>query len=568
MVEKKKSWSIGNLLPSFFGNNNKKPVKGPLAHSDASYMNPGGGKFLFSISYDGEKNLGEAGPIINYIVNHDLLRLRSWQSFLESEVTQTVIKRYITWMVGSGLKLQSEPRELVLKSENIKIDTQEFSELVEARFDCFKKSAVSDYSGMRNLNYLSRVAFKNALIGGDVLVVMRYDGNVNIQLIDGSLVQSPTYGTDLYPQKLENGNRITNGIEIDLTGRHVRYFVKDKDLKIIPIEARSAATGQITAFMVYGLEYRLGNTRGLPLIAAVIETLKKLERYKEAVLGSAEERAKIVYTIEHKSQSDGGNPLTKQFAKAQRFDDSDQDLPTTLDGIELARTVAASTNKQTFNLGIDQSLKSLDSKNDLYFKDFFSVNIDLICAALEMPPNVAMSKYDSNYSASRAALKDWENTLTIGRQDYADQFYQRVYNFWLYTEIMFKGKITAPGYLQASLSGNQIVLDAYQNARFVGPPVPHIDPWKEAKAVREMLGPAGANMPLTTQEAATEALGNGNSKENTKQFILEKEASKDLEPEPVIADAKNMPVDEILKRVDMMNKILESVSERLDLIDA
>lgn len=568
MAEKKKGWSLGNMFSGFFKEEKSKMKRSPNAHSDASYVYPGGSRFMFTISYDGEKNQGEAGPIVNYVINHDLLRIRSWQSFLESEVTQTVIKRYMTWMIGGGLKLQSEPQELVLKSEGLTIDTQEFSALVEARFDVFKKSHVSDYSKMRNLNKIAKDAFKNALIGGDVLVVMRYDKNVNVQLIDGSLVQSPMYGSDSYPQKLENGNRIVNGIEIDMTGRHIRYFVKDKDRKIIPIEARSEATGITTAFMVYGLEYRLGNTRGLPLIAAVIETLKKMERYKEAVLGSAEERAKIVYTIEHKSQSDGGNPLTQRFARAQKIDDND-DLPTTIDGKELARTVAASTNKQTFNLGIDQSLKSLDSKNDLYFKDFFSVNIDLICAALEMPPNVAMSKYDSNYSASRAALKDWENTLTVGRQDYGDQFYQRIYNFWLYTEIMFKGKITAPGYLQASLQENQTVLDAYQNARFVGPPVPHIDPLKEVKAVREMLGPAGANMPLITQEAGTEMLGNGDSKENTKQFILEKDASKELEPEiPEPADFKNMPTQEINKRLDMVYKMLEVLSEKVEMIEA
>ena len=76
----------------------------------------GGYTPIFTIGYDGEKNTGEVGPIRNYIINYELLRLRSWQSYLESEITQTVVNRYITWLIGKGLKLQSEPLESVLAS--------------------------------------------------------------------------------------------------------------------------------------------------------------------------------------------------------------------------------------------------------------------------------------------------------------------------------------------------------------------------------------------------------------------------------------------------------------------
>ncbi len=48
---------------------------------------------------------------------------------------------------------------------------------------------------------------------------------------------------------------------------------------------------------------------------------------------------------------------------------------------------------------------------------------------------------------------------------------------------------------------------ACQNARFVGANVPHIDPLKEVKAIREMLG--NENMPLITNEQAVEFLTEG-----------------------------------------------------------
>jgi capsid protein len=386
---------------------------------------------------------------------------------------------------------------------------------------------------MLNLNRIAKIAKKNALVGGDVLCVLRYiDGYLTIQLIDGSLVQSPIFGTESYPQQLPNGNKIINGIEINPRGQHVRYYVRDKKKGIIPIEARSESSGLVQAWLIYGMEYRLNNVRGLPMIAAVIETLKKMERYKEATIAGAEERAKIAYTIEHEKNSTGENPLIETMAKAYKVNAA-EDIPEDIKGKKLQNSVSATLNKTAINMPIDAKLKMHESKQELIFKEFFTVNIELICAALQIPPDVAKSKYDSNFSASRAALKDWEHTLNVGREEFADDFYQKVYNFWLYTEVL-NGKISAKGYLEASLKGNQMVLDAYQNARFVGPSVPHIDPWKEVKAEREKLGLGAAYIPLTTVESATENLNGSDSNENLKQYGDELQKAKDLKIIPEI----------------------------------
>jgi capsid protein len=178
-------------------------------------------------------------------------------------------------------------------------------------------------------------------------------------------------------------------------------------------------------------------------------------------------------------------------------------------------------------MGTDSKLVMHESKAELHFKDFYTVNIDLICPTLGIPPEVAMSKYDSNFSASRAALKDWEHTLTVNRYDFSSDFYYRVYIFFLHVEIL-KNKVQAPGYLKAVVESNTMVLDAYRMARFVGPSVPHIDPLKEVKAEREKLGTTGASIPLTTVEAATEALNGGDSDQNMLQYAEELKESKTL----------------------------------------
>lgn len=514
--------SIGNKIKSLWGGTNQLPdFKHTPAPPKADFVGNGSYNYLFSFSYNGEKNLGEIGPIKNYRLDYTLLRMRSWQSFHESEITQTIMNRYNMWVVGKGLKLQSEPVKSILEAEGIALDDQKFSNIVEDRFNVFAKSKDSDYSGMENIHFLAGTGFKNSLLGGDVLVVMRYDKCVNIQLIDGAHIQSPIFGTEWFPEVLENGNRIINGIEVNARGEHVRYYVRRADFSIMPIDAKGKESGLQMAFLVYGLKYRLDNVRGVPLFAVVLETLKKLERYKEATVGSAEERQKIVMQIVHGIASTGENPQNKNLAKAFDYEANvSNDLPIDVNGIQMANTIAVSTNKQVFNMPIDSELKPLESKNELYFKDFYTINFDIICAAVGIPPNVASSKYDSNFSASRAALKDWEHTLNVKRHDFAFQFYQPIFNFWLECEIL-NNKIDAPGYLVAKFKNNNTVLDSYRMARFVGAPVPHIDPLKEVKAEREKLGITGTTLPLTTLEAATESLGGGESEHNLKQYSQE-----------------------------------------------
>ncbi len=497
----------------------------PEAHIDGTRQF----RHLFSWSYDGEKNLGEIGPIINYRPDFQLLRLRSWQSYLESEISQTIVKKYALWVVGSGLKLQAEPATKVLESENITVESEKFNDQVESRFGIFAKSKSSDYSNMEGLHAKAKKAFLNAIIGGDVLVVLRFiDNQIKVQLIDGAHVQSPAFGHNFLNEAKNNGNRIIDGVEINKKGEHIAFFVRSSFSKFERIEAKGKESNLTMAFLVYGLNYRLDYYRGMPLISVVLETLKKMERYKEATVGSAEERQKIAYFIEHGVNSTGENPLQKQMARAMDADASfDSDIPSDVNNTKLADTVAASTNKMVFNMPINSAMKALESKNELHFKDFYGVNVDLIAAALEIPPEVAMSKYDSNFSASRAALKDWEHTLNVSRANFSSTFYQNVYDFWLQIQIL-QNKIDAPGYLKAVQENDVMVLDAYRNARFVGASVPHIDPEKEVKAERLKLGDSAINIPLTTVEAATERLSGGDSSSNMEQYSKELEESKKL----------------------------------------
>lgn len=494
---------------------------------------------LFTHLFTGEKNAGEAGPIKIYKIDHAALRWRSWQSYTESDISKIVIDRFLTWVIGKGLRLQSEPAKNVLELEGIKIDTEQFSKNIEAYFNVYKDSKTVDYASMRDLTQIAKRTFKNAMIGGDVLVVQRYINNeLNIQLIDAQHICSPSGGPEEYT--LENGNVCCAGVEKDATGKHVAFHIRTADYQMERISAEISGTDLQCAFLVTVSEYRLDSTRGMPILGVILEKLSKIDRYSDATLGSAEERAKIIMYLAHNLNATGDNPFTKIAAKS--FDTAGQKTPITDDGKILADNIAVTTNKQVFNLAPGSDLKSVDSKNDMYFKDFLTVNVQLVCAAIGMPYNIAMQRYDDNYSSSRAAIKDWENTLLVCRDEFSKQFYKPIYEYWLMVMIL-KGKIKAPGYLDAIASKNNYVLNAYRTARFIGTPVPHIDPTKEVEAVRKKLGSLADHLPLITLEEATESLGGMESVANTLQFAQELKFAKEngLEAVPVAPPQAPVP---------------------------
>jgi capsid protein len=469
------------------------------------------------VSFNGEKNLGELGPILKYKPYYDGLRARSWQLYMESDISKTVFNKFSIWVIGSGLKLQSSPLKALLNYEGIQFDIESFNEICEARFHAWAKSKASSYNGMKTLNQISKETFKHGKIGGDALIVLGFDGqNPTVRMFDGDCLRNPTITSDE-----SAGKRIIDGIEYGDNDEHVAYWITTiNGSKRIPAKSD---TGLTMAFMYYGDTYRIESTRGIPLIATSMETIKKIDRYKEAAVGSAEERQKIVYTIEHEIGSSGESPIAKQISQAMNFGDtaSDSDqLPIDEFGEVIADKVATSTNKQTFNMPQGAKLKALESRNEMFFTEFYSTNANIICAAMGIPPNVAFSLYTDSFSASRAATKDWDHTITVERTDFQEQFYQPIYEFWLHIQIL-QGKIQLPGYLSAFNSGDSILLSAFFNCRFTGPMFPHIDPLKEVEAERRKLGDTAKNIPLTTVEQATEALNSGDSDSNLEQYAEE-----------------------------------------------
>lgn len=458
--------------------------------------------------WDGEKTPGQLGAVLDTMPDHLKIRLRAYDMHLKTDIIRIITGKFFKWVVGSGLKLQAEPNKTVLEMSGISEDWPRFQKETEALFNLYAGSKYSDYNKKDWLHKKANDAFKTAFLGGDALCVIRFDDyGPNIQVIDGQQLCSP----------LDAGNAIVrDGIEMNAKGEHVAFWVKSDGLKIDMkpkrIKAKSS-TGVLMAWMIYGDLARIDHHRGISRIAAILEKASTLDRFIDASVMKAEQVANVVYAFEHNVDGTGEAIDFSSKRNTGETEESSYDKSG-----RTANQMKQTTSNQVFNLPPGATLKSLSSQSETTFNEFFRAVFVTLCAAVDIPEEVALQKYEQNYSSSRAAINGWEHIIEIYRQEFAKKFYEPFYRAWLEWNIL-NGTIKSNGFIKAMNDNNFMAIEAYYNARFTGKKMPHIDPAKEAKAIRLLLG--DDETPLISYEQAAEEMGKGNWEENYSKYLEE-----------------------------------------------
>lgn len=479
--------------------------------------------------FDGEKTTGQLGAVIDVIPIHDKLALRSYELYAKNDLIKMLTDRRLQWSVGIGLKLEVEPNKEILEMFNISIPDN-FYKRVEALWKVYMDSEMIDYSENTNLHLIAWECKKAASLSGDSLVICRIEENFTVQLISTQFLIDPCLDIVGSPYTLPEGNYIQNGIEFDSKGKHVAYYILKRDEKesysILDnydrIPAYGEKTGKRLAWIVYADKISHDHKRGVPDTMQVIEKAVKLDRFNEAEVGGAEQRANIVYAIEHTADSTGEDILSKYANAAipgmSPSDAGDEDTTPYVLADASAQRIAEATESTAINMPIGSKLNFLSSDRENQFPAFDEANSKKISASMNIPYEVALHSYNSNYSASRAAINGFGHMNEIDQTKFSNQFYRRIYKLWF--DWMIKtNMIDAPGYLQAEQRKNKFVLEAYTGCKFVGKKMPHIDPLKEANAIRKFLGDkTKGEMPLISHEQATEMANAGDWTENIEEY--------------------------------------------------
>ena len=361
---------------------------------------------------------------------------------------------------------------------------------VAGRLDFFAMQGVAEYSEFAD---------------GDCFALRRYvprPGDVlalKLQLLEADRVSNPNFMPDT--------DRLAGGVETDDFGRPIAYHVLERNpYDWFPRSQRWEAVpafgaGTQDRLVLHQLSHRrIGQTRGVPMLAPVIETLKQLDRYTEAELMAAVVGA--MFTVFIKSPTgDGLGPM------GPVVEDQGRGTPGTLTGEYRLG------NGAIIDLMPGEEIQSADPKRpNQAFDPFIQAILRQVGAALEIPFEILIKHFSSSYSASRAALLEAWRAVATRRTRRVRQFCQPVYS-WVIAEAVARGVIEAPGFFEDPLARL-----AWCRADWTGPTMGQLNPVDESTAAEKRVA-----LGVSTLAEETAQLTGGSWEQKHSQRVKEHE---------------------------------------------
>jgi lambda family phage portal protein len=478
--------------------------------------------------HDGEKFAGGFG--LTQILEPDYwtLRARSSQLFKQNLFARGVIRRLITNEINTGLHLEATPEERILGK--VEDELADWTEDVENRFELWGESpGQCDRTGLRTLGQLQAVARLEALVAGDVLVMLEQNPDTRVpmvRLICGSSVQTPLGAT------AARGNRIVHGVELDGSGRHVAYWIRQEDGTARRLPA-TGATGRKIAWLVYGTEKRLEEVRGEPLLSIVLQSLREIDRYRDSTQRKAVVNSILAMFVEKTEDKPGSRPLTRggisrAVPKVQsdtngtprRFTTTEMVPGLTIEELQTGETIKA------------HGAQGTDEK----YADFQDAIIYGVAWSLEIPPEILTLSFNANYSASQAAINEFKMYLDRVRTDFGRCFCAPIYNDWLLSEVLNE-RIAAPGMLDAWRDPRQHdIYAAWTASDWTGHIKPSTDILKQARGYRVAL-----DRGLTNYDRASREFSGTKFSKNVRKLRRELEMLREIGLVPIETEGRAEP---------------------------
>ena len=353
-----------------------------------------------------------------------------------------LIRRLVTNEINTGLSLEAFPDEAILGMTEE--EANDWAENVESRFFLWGNNPnLCDFKRVSTFGEIQRQARMEALISGDVLVVLRFNNVTNlpaIQLISGEDVQTPLLGK-VSPRK---GNTIEYGVELNSNRRPVAYWVRQKDGSSKRLSAVGERSGRRQAWLLYGTEKRHEEVRGLPLFTIIMQSLKEIDRYRDAAARKAVLNAILAMFIKKDQDKLGTRPVS---GGATRID---QGTVTNSNGDTRQYNLAGQIPGLVFEeLQVGETPVGFNNQGvDVNFGVFEEAMVQSIAWANEIPPEILTLAFSNNYSASQAAINEFKIYLNKRWYIWGETLCAPLYQEWLISEVQL-GMISAPGMLQS-----------------------------------------------------------------------------------------------------------------------
>jgi len=393
---------------------------------------------------------------------------------------------------------------------------EEAERAIMREFRLWAENAMCDAERQQNFYGLQQLAFLSMLMSGDVFALFGMKPNKRtpyqtvIRLLEADRICNPDSFGESISEDTASGGRIIDGVEINKDGEVVRYHVASRsplaendssELYWTAIDAFGKDTGYPNILHVMTYE-RPEQRRGVPFVAAEIEQIKQFTRYMNAELAANVVSAMLTCFIVS-SEDDGKFGLEDAVNDEDKVTDDDLNL-------ELAPGAI-------YNLPPGKKIETVNPlRSNTQFETFVNTVIMEIASSMGIPKEVLVKKYESNYTAARAALLDFWRTVRVYRTRFNTMFNQPVYEQWL-SEAVAAGRIDAPGFFD-----DPAIRQAWCGCVWMGASMGHVDPLKEVNAAVARI----QNNISTQEQEASEYNGNdwaANVRQRAKELAVQRE---------------------------------------------
>ena len=464
--------------------------------------------------------------------NIDVLRQRSRDAYMGIPAASAALKTMRTNVIAGGLipAPQIDAEYLGMTDEQ----AEEMQTKIIREFSLWADTPICDAERIDNFYQLQQLAFLSYLMNGDTIVLLPVKEaagqpyTLRVRLIESDRVCSPNGYDRLTPCTVNGYNveQIVQGVETDRDGMVVAYWIcnrhplssnatiKPGEMSWTRVEAYSKRTGRRNVLHIMNRE-RIGQRRGVPILAPVLEAIKQLGRYTDAEITAAVLSA--MFTVFVKSETAGdGRPFGELLPPEELIDSADQS------SIELGPGAIVSLNP-------GEGVEFADPKHpNTGYDAFTNAMIKQIGAALEIPPEVLFKQFTTSYSAARGALNEFWRTCSMQRDWFTDDFCTPIYQEW-FAEAEARGRIDGPGYFD-----DPAIRKAYMACDWNGPARTNLNPVQEVDAAVKRVD-AG----FSTAQEETATMTGGDYNRNIRQRVIEAKRKKEVDD--IINPPQNAP---------------------------
>lgn len=419
-------------------------------------------------------------------LDHRRLRQNSRKAYQETLVARSIVDRYAETVADIGLKFESSPNPDILGISQEQ--AEDWGKAVDQRFDLWAQSKTSHRAENMNFYQSHRLYATGQQRDGENFVRFYYSSSpellnpLQFEFVDPEQLVGDAFTTS------HAAIQTKDGIVRDASGKEIGYNVRvRKNNKIESVFVPAKGRGSGRTMMIHGFcpEYA-GQGRGYSRIGHALQELQNLTDFSAAQVMKAINQSQFFMFTKPSSGKGASNWIAPNVPAGPPVPNSSKDAEkVTAEAIcpvsyhetpSVNFNVPGSTG--VFNLDSGEEIKPFvnTAPADSYDK-FVDSFVAYLASSAGVPFEMVLMRFNSNYTAARAALILFWRIAKIWQHEMAVDYLNPARTAWLMEEIAL-GRVSAPGW------SDPVLRAAWLNGSWFGAPLPNTDPVKTSKSNR------------------------------------------------------------------------------------